>query len=49
MANYFNTLSLRDKLTQLGKCRFMDRSELPMAAILLKTGTLSLLAVAPKA
>ena len=27
MANYFNTLSLRDKLTQLGKCRFMDRSE----------------------
>ena len=27
MANYFNTLSLRDKLTQLGKCRFMGRSE----------------------
>ncbi|MDC6364805.1 MULTISPECIES: ketol-acid reductoisomerase [Flavobacteriaceae] len=27
MANYFNTLSLRDKLTQLGKCRFMDASE----------------------
>ncbi|TLU64564.1 ketol-acid reductoisomerase [Thalassotalea litorea] len=27
MANYFNTLSLRDKLTQLGKCRFMDREE----------------------
>ncbi|TDT44981.1 ketol-acid reductoisomerase [Maribacter spongiicola] len=27
MANYFNTLSLRDKLTQLGKCRFMDSSE----------------------
>ncbi|GGB19135.1 MULTISPECIES: ketol-acid reductoisomerase [Agarivorans] len=27
MANYFNTLSLREKLEQLGKCRFMDRSE----------------------
>ena len=27
MANYFNTLSLRDQLAQLGKCRFMDSSE----------------------
>jgi ketol-acid reductoisomerase len=27
MANYFNTLSLRDKLEQLGVCEFMDRSE----------------------
>ncbi|RKR13211.1 ketol-acid reductoisomerase [Maribacter vaceletii] len=27
MANYFNTLSLRDKLTQLGKCRFMESTE----------------------
>ncbi|MGB3152141.1 MAG: ketol-acid reductoisomerase [Maribacter sp.] len=27
MANYFNTLSLRDQLTQLGKCRFMDSME----------------------
>lgn len=27
MSNYFNTLSLRDQLTQLGKCRFMDSSE----------------------
>ena len=27
MANYFNTLSLRDKLDQLSKCRFMDSSE----------------------
>ena len=27
MANYFNTLSLRDQLAQLGKCRFMDISE----------------------
>ena len=27
MANYFNTLSLRDQLTQLGKCRFMEANE----------------------
>ena len=27
MTNYFNTLSLRDQLEQLGKCRFMDASE----------------------
>ncbi len=27
MANYFNALSLRDQLTQLGKCRFMEASE----------------------
>lgn len=27
MANYFNTLSLREKLEQLGQCRFMDSSE----------------------
>jgi ketol-acid reductoisomerase len=27
MANYFNTLSLRDQLTQLGKCRFMESGE----------------------
>ncbi len=27
MANYFNTLSLRDQLTQLGKCRFMESAE----------------------
>ncbi len=27
MTNYFNTLSLRDKLHQLGKCRFMDSNE----------------------
>ena len=27
MGNYFNTLSLRDKLAQLSKCRFMDTSE----------------------
>ncbi|SFI59534.1 ketol-acid reductoisomerase [Olleya namhaensis] len=27
MSNYFNTLSLRNQLDQLGKCRFMDASE----------------------
>lgn len=27
MANYFNSLSLREQLEQLGKCRFMDASE----------------------
>ena len=27
MTNYFNTLSLRDQLTQLGKCRFMEPHE----------------------
>ena len=27
MANYFNTLSLRDQLAQLGKCSFMHQSE----------------------
>ena len=27
MKNYFNTLSFREKLMQLGKCRFMSSSE----------------------
>ena len=27
MANYFNSLSLRAQLNQLGQCRFMQRSE----------------------
>ena len=27
MANYFNTLSLREKLNQLGVCEFMNKSE----------------------
>lgn len=27
MSNYFNTLSLREQLAQLGKCRFMNASE----------------------
>ena len=27
MENYFNTLSLREQLAQLGKCRLMEASE----------------------
>ena len=27
MANYFNSLTLREKLAQLSKCRFMESSE----------------------
>ena len=27
MSNYFNQLSLRQQLNQLGQCRFMDASE----------------------
>ena len=27
MANYFNTLSLREQLAKLGKCEFMDPAE----------------------
>jgi ketol-acid reductoisomerase len=27
MANYFNTLPLREQLAQLGKCEFMDPAE----------------------
>lgn len=27
MANYFNTLNLRQQLAQLGQCRFMDKAE----------------------
>jgi len=36
MANYFNTLSLRDKLDQLSKCRFMDSSEFSEGVTALK-------------
>ncbi|MCL5244670.1 ketol-acid reductoisomerase [Cellulophaga sp. 20_2_10] len=36
MSNYFNTLSLRDKLTQLGKCRFMDTIEFSDGVTVLK-------------
>ena len=36
MENYFNTLSLRDKLSQLGKCRFMSKDEFIDGCNLLK-------------
>ena len=36
MANYFNQLSLRKKLEQLGKCRFMDSSEFSEEIAVLK-------------
>lgn len=32
MANYFNTLNLREQLDQLGRCRFMAREEFASAA-----------------
>ncbi len=35
-ANYFNTLNLQQKLDQLGRCRFMDRSEFASEAEFLK-------------
>ena len=36
MANYFNTLNLREQLAQLGKCRFMQREEFADEAGFLK-------------
>jgi ketol-acid reductoisomerase len=36
MANYFNRLSLREKLAQLGKCRFMQRAEFSDGCNLIK-------------
>ncbi len=36
MKNYFNTLSLREKLDQLGKCRFMDPIEFEEGVSVLK-------------
>lgn len=36
MANYFNTLNLREKLDQLGRCRFMAREEFANEADYLK-------------
>ena len=36
MKNYFNTLSLRDQLTELGKCRFMESSEFEEGVNVLK-------------
>lgn len=36
MANYFNTLNLRQQLAQLGQCRFMARDEFADEAGFLK-------------
>lgn len=36
MANYFNTLNLREQLDQLGRCRFMEREEFASEADYLK-------------
>jgi ketol-acid reductoisomerase len=36
MSNYFNTLSLREQLQQLGKCRFMEASEFSEGVLALK-------------
>ena len=36
MENYFNTLSLREQLSQLGKCDFMDSSEFKNGVTILK-------------
>ena len=36
MANYFNTLSLREQLAQLGMCEFMDQAEFNDGANYLK-------------
>lgn len=36
MANYFNTLSLRQQLDQLGRCRFMQRNEFDSGCDFLK-------------
>ena len=36
MANYFNTLNLREQLDQLGRCRFMDKEEFATEADYLK-------------
>ena len=36
MANYFNTLNLRQQLDQLGCCRFMDREEFASGCDFLK-------------
>ena len=36
MANYFNSLSLREQLKQLGQCRFMQREEFSQGCDYLK-------------
>ncbi len=48
MANYFNTLNLREQLDQLGRCRFMDREEFVSEADYLKGKKWSLWAVVLK-
>lgn len=48
MANYFNTLNLRQQLSQLGKCRFMSRDEFADEANYLKGKKSLLLAVVHK-
>jgi len=47
--NYFNTLNLQQKLDQLGRCRFMDRSEFASEAEFLKGKKLSSLVVVLRA
>lgn len=49
MANYFNTLNLRNQLAQLGKCRFMAREEFADEASYLKGKKSSSLAVVLRA
>ncbi|MDP5207763.1 ketol-acid reductoisomerase [Alishewanella sp. SMS8] len=36
MSNYFNTLNLRQQLSQLGRCRFMDKAEFANGCALIK-------------
>ena len=49
MANYFNTLNLRQQLAQLGKCRFMGRDEFADGASYLQVKKWSSSAVALRA
>jgi hypothetical protein len=49
MSNYFNTLTLREKLEQLGKCRFMDSNEFKDGVAALKGKKLLLWVVVRKA
>lgn len=49
MANYFNTLPLREQLAQLAKCRFMDMSEFSDGVEALKGKKLLLSVVALRA
>ena len=43
MANYFNQLSLREQLLQLGKCRFMGAEEFADGVSVLKGKSLVIL------